>query len=278
MAGEMVARCFLNTAGSAGRSSGAHPDIRAKIGSIPKRVQHLDAQAVAKVVCLLQFVKTVHRTPENIAAALLDQVDGESRLAAVKEALAELEKALMVRQGEGGYRIPTPAEDDWDQTRSGIDLRGADRKRTLTEVLSGFWAPQPAFNLVDTKQFRAGLMVNGTDAVPGDITFHVQLADDATEAGKTAEELRRRSQLEARSVFRVVTLHGDIEREALEAFRSSQMIERKLRGATTADETTLIAEEKVRQKRHQDELRRANPQRRSAARLRACRLSHQLSY
>jgi hypothetical protein len=190
--------------------------------------------------------------------------------------LAELEKALMVRQGEGGYRIPTPAEDDWDQTRSGIDLRGADRKRTLTEVLSGFWAPQPAFNLVDTKQFRAGLMVNGTDAVP--ITFHVQLADDATEAGKTAEELRRRSQLEARSVFRVVTLHGDIEREALEAFRSSQMIERKLRGATTADETTLIAEEKVRQKRHQDELRRANPQRRSAARLRACRLSHQLSY
>ncbi|WP_203077454.1 BREX system P-loop protein BrxC [Falsiroseomonas ponticola] len=231
-------------------------DIRAKIASIPQRVSHPDAQAVAKVVCLLQFVKTVHRTPENIAAALLDKVDGESRLTAVKEALAELEKALMVRLGEGGYRIPTPAEDDWDQTRTGIDLRGADRKRILTEILSGFWTPQPVFSLGDTKQFRAGLMVNGTEAVAGDITFNLQLADDAAEAAKLADEVRRRSQLEQKSVFWVATLDEDIEREAREAYRSSQMIERKSRGAVTANETTLIAEEKVRQKRHQDELRR----------------------
>jgi hypothetical protein len=231
-------------------------DIRAKIASVSKRVGHPDAQAVAKVICLLQFVKTVHRTPENIAAALLDRVDGESRLAAVKEALAELEKALMVRHGEGGYRIPTPAEDDWDQKRSGIDLKGADRKRTLSEILSGFWAPQPVFSLGDTKQFRAGLMVNGTEAISGDINFNLQLADDAAEATTIAEEIRRRSQLEQRSVFWVVTLDEDIEREAREAFRSSQIILIKTRGTLTPDETTLIGEEKVRLKRHQDELRR----------------------
>lgn len=231
-------------------------DLRAKIASIPQRVAHPDAQAVAKVVCLLQFVKTVHRTPENIAAALLDRVDGESRLTAVKEALAALEKALMVRQGEGGYRIPTPAEDEWDQSRSGIDLKGSDRKRILTEILTGFWTPQPGFNLGDTKQFRAGLMVNGTEAVSGDITFNLQLAENASEATKIAEELRRRSQIEQRSVFWVVTLDDDIEREAREAFRSLQMIDRKSRGATTVGETTLIAEEKVRQRSHQDDLRR----------------------
>src|ERR1022692_4656713 len=76
--------------------------IRAKIASIPARVQHPLAQAVAKVVCLLQFVRTVHRMPENIAAALVDRVDAESKLTEVREALADLEKALMVRQGEGG--------------------------------------------------------------------------------------------------------------------------------------------------------------------------------
>jgi hypothetical protein len=65
--------------------------IRAKITSIPQRVAHPLAQSVAKVVCLLQFVPTVHRTAENIAASLFDRVDGESRLAQVKEALAELE-------------------------------------------------------------------------------------------------------------------------------------------------------------------------------------------
>ena len=37
-------------------------DIRAKMISIPDQVKHPLAQSVAKVVCLLQFVKTVHRT------------------------------------------------------------------------------------------------------------------------------------------------------------------------------------------------------------------------
>src|SRR5260370_6501643 len=79
-------------------------DIRAKIISIPSKVKHPLAQAVAKVVCLLQFAKTVHRTAENIAAALVDRVDADSRLTEVHEALTELEKGLMFRQGEGGYR------------------------------------------------------------------------------------------------------------------------------------------------------------------------------
>ncbi len=244
-------------------------DIRAKIASIPHRVQHPDAQAVGKVVCLLQFVKTVHRTPENIAAALLDRVDGDSKLSAVKGALADLEAALMVRQGDDGYRIPTPAEDDWDRTRSTIDPRSADRKRLLSEVMTGFWTPQPSFSLGDAKQFRAGLMVNGADTIAGDITFHVQFADDAAEAAKEADGFRRRSQLETKSIFWVITLSEEIERELREAYRSTQMIERKGRGATTADETTLIAEERVRQRRHMDELRR---------RLRTAALSGQIFF
>jgi hypothetical protein len=63
---------------------------------------HPLAQAVAKVVCLLQFAKTVHRTAENIAAALVDRVDADSKMTEVREALTALEKGLMVRQGEGG--------------------------------------------------------------------------------------------------------------------------------------------------------------------------------
>jgi hypothetical protein len=41
--------------------------IHAKIASMPKSVAHPLAKPVAKVVCLLQFVPTVHRTAENIA-------------------------------------------------------------------------------------------------------------------------------------------------------------------------------------------------------------------
>ena len=45
-------------------------EVRAKIAAIPAKLEHPLAQPVAKVICLLQYVKSVHRTAENIAAAL----------------------------------------------------------------------------------------------------------------------------------------------------------------------------------------------------------------
>lgn len=231
-------------------------DIRAKIISIPGKVEHPLAQAVAKVVCLLQFVRTVHRTPENIAAALTDRVDADSKLTEVREALAKLESAHMVRQGDGGYRIPTPAEDDWDQTRASIEPKRADERRLYASVLSGFWAPQPGFTLGDAKTFKAGLMVGGNEEIGGDISFHFDLAENTEQAAVEAENLRRRSQLDQKDVFWSIALDQDIRREMREAFRSDEMIKRKGRGAPTADETALIADEKVRQRNHMQELGR----------------------
>ena len=88
------------------------------------------------MICLLQYVKSVHRTAENIAAALHPSVAADSQLAAVKEALRELEAAHMVRRGDDGYRIPTPAEDDWERLRNGISPKPGDAHRLYSEVLS----------------------------------------------------------------------------------------------------------------------------------------------
>jgi hypothetical protein len=231
-------------------------DIRQKIESIFTRVKHPLAQSVAKVVCLLQFVKTVHRTPENIAAALVACVDSDSRLVEVREALDELEKSQFVRLGDDGYRIPTPAEDDWDKTRQGISPRRADERQMLSATVTDFWSQQPEFNLGDTKVFKAGLIVDGSEKVTGDISFHLQLADNAEAAAVDAEALRTRSQTERDRVFWSVALDEDIIREACESYRSEEMIKTRGRGATTTDETKLIAEEKARQRRSQQELQR----------------------
>jgi hypothetical protein len=231
-------------------------DIRQKIDSIPARVTQPLAQAVAKVVCLLQFVKTVHRTAENIAAALVVGVDADSRLVEVREALSELEKGQFVRQGDDGYRIPTPAEDDWDKTRQAIAPRRTDERQMLSAAISEFWSPQPEFNLGDTKVFKAGLVIDGVEKVGGDVFFHLQLADDARAAAADAEALRTRSQTERDRVFWSVALDEDIVKEARETYRSDEMIKTKARGAATADETKLIAEEKARQRRSQQELQR----------------------
>ena len=244
-------------------------DIRAKIASIPTKVSHPLAAAVAKAVCLLQFVKSVHRSAENIAAALHTSVDGDSRLTEVREALVLLEKEHFVRNKKDGYQIPTPAEDDWDQTRNSFDPKVADSNRIYAQVISSFWAPQPVFNLGDTKQFKAGLMINGKSEITGDITFNIQIAEDAATASKLAEELRVRSQTELASVLWVFTIDGDIQREMREASRSQQMIEKKGRDSTSVDGAALIVDEKQRLRRHEDELKR---------RLRAAALSGRIFF
>lgn len=231
-------------------------EVRAKIAAIPKRVEHPLAQPVAKVICLLQYVKSVHRSAENIAAALHGQVGGDSQLASVKEALRALEAAHQVRHGDDGYRIPTPAEDDWEHLRNGIRPKLGDSHRLYQEVLSAFWQPQPSYTLFETKTFKAGLAIHGREITSGDMMFQVHLAEDGKDFDALAAELRTRSQQERKHVFWAIPLTDAIDRETVELFRSKEMLARKERETKGEDTPALIAEERVRLRRHSDELRR----------------------
>jgi hypothetical protein len=231
-------------------------EVRAKIAAISKGVDHPLAQPVAKVICLLWYVKSVHRSAENIAAALHGTVGGDSQLASVKEALRALEAAHQVRQGDDGYRIPTPAEDDWERLRNGISPKPGDSHRLHQEVLSGFWQLQPSHTLAETKTFKAGLAIHGREIIAGDTMFQLHLAEDGEGFDSLAAELRARSQQERKHVFWAIPLTDSIDRETVELFRSKEMIARKAR-ETKGDKTNdLTAEERVRQTRHDGELRR----------------------
>ncbi|MDZ4064472.1 MAG: BREX system P-loop protein BrxC [Coriobacteriia bacterium] len=231
-------------------------EIREKIDGIPAKVPHDLAQSVAKVICLLQFVKSVHRTPDNIAAALHQAVDADSRLSEVKDALAALEAAHMVKLGDGGYRIPTPAEDDWEKIRAGLAPRPSDVARLHQEILSASWQPQPQHSLADVKLFKAGLNVNGHQVTDGDIPVNITLAEAGEEFTTAVEDSRKRSQTEDKTIFWVGEIDEKVGRETAELFRSGEVLSRKERASQTKDEMALVAEEKQRQKRHQDELRR----------------------
>lgn len=231
-------------------------EVRAKIAAIPKVVDHPFAQSVAKVICLLQYVKSVHRSAENLAAGLHVGVDADSTLASVKVALRALESAHQVRRGDDGYRIPTPAEDDWERLRNGINPKPGDSHRLHQEVISGFWQPQPVHTLFDTKTFKAGLAIQGREILSGDMVFQLHLAEDGKDFDDLATELRTRSQQERKHVFWALGLTAAIDRETVELFRSREMLARKERETKGEDTPALIAEERVRQRRHQDELRR----------------------
>lgn len=230
--------------------------MRGKIDDIRHKVEHPLAQSVAKAICLLQYVRSIHRTAENISATLHPAVDADSRLPEVKAALDALQTAHMVRLGDEGYRIPSPAEDDWERQRASLSPRPGDVSRLHAETVTGLWQPPPSHSLLDVKPFKAGLYLSGRLVVEGDIPVHLTLAEAGSEYAERVEEARKRSQTETKAVFWVAALDNAIDRETVELFRSKEILSRKERGAQTKDETALVAEEKLRQRRHQDELRR----------------------
>ena len=229
-------------------------ELRQKIDGVPRQVEHPTAQAVAKVVCLLQYVKSIHRTEENIAALLHPAVDADSRLAEVKAALAELEKAHLVRAGEDGYRIPSPQEDDWERRRNALSARLGDENRLVTEALAELWKPQPSHELAGIRAFAAGLERDGRMVVEGDVPFRVTLAS-ADEAADRTEEARSRSREES-GVFWVGELSEELRKHAQELFRSREMITAHERDARTREEATLVQDERRREQRTREELKR----------------------
>lgn len=231
-------------------------EIRGKVDSIATDVPHPRAQSVAKAICLLQYVRSIHRTAENIASTLHSSVGGDSVLSDVKAALNALMQAHKVRLGSDGYRIPSPAEDDWERQRASLSPKPGDVSRLHSEAVTALWQPQPSHTLLDVKNFKAGLQINSRSVSVGDIPVELTLAEAGGEFTERTKEMRIRSQAETRSLFWVAAIDQAIDRETVEAYRSKEILARKERGARTKDQTALVAEEKRRLSRHQNELRR----------------------
>lgn len=229
-------------------------DLRAKIESISKQVVHPYAQPVSKAICLLDFAKSIHRSAENIAAALHPSLDAHSILPTVKEALAQLEASHLVRLGDGGYRIPTPSEDNWDRQRAAVKPRPADIRRTQIEMLKTFWQPKPSYLFLDTKKFEASLTVNDRAEVPdGDLQVHVRFAPSGKVYQEEAETTRRRSRTETKTIFWIVPVDNHLDRETAELLMSREILSRKRDNDGVG---ALVTEEQARERRHTDEIRR----------------------
>jgi len=220
-------------------------ELRQKIQSIAGDVTHPLAPAVAKAVCLLQFVQNIPATKENLAAALHPAVNAESRLSEVEAALQALVAAHKVREGERGFRIPSPAEDDWEARRAQIVARPGDELRVLQKMLDELWTPQPSHLFMDTKAFKAGLVFGGKTVQEGDLSVHVSLTQPARLADEI-EQARARSHTETGAVFWVAQTDEELLRDVQELHRSDEMLQRRAHQAPARDEATLVSDERRR--------------------------------
>jgi hypothetical protein len=230
-------------------------EVRGKIEDIGRQVDHQLAKPVAKAICLLQYVRSVHRTPENIAASLHLAVEADSRLAEVKKALEALLKAHMIRLGDDGYRIPTPTEEDWERQRARLSPMPVDVNRLHAEAVKTLWSPQPSYSFLDVKLFRAGISLNDRPVVSGNVIFYVSLVKAGREYAERVEESRRRSQTEKNAVFWIAAIDETIDNKTVDLFRSERILFLRERNAQTKSETALVAEERILMGRHQNSLR-----------------------
>ena len=231
--------------------------IREKIDRIPAEVPHPFAQKVAKAICLLQFVKSIHRNSENIASVLYPKVGGDSVRASVDQALQALLDAHKIRKGDDGFRIPTPTEDDWETQRAALNPKRADTNQILKETFEKIWQPLPSYTLLNTRPFRGSLFLDGRERLKGDIDFQITIAeDDKADYNRSKEDTRRQSQVDRKDIFWVVPSSERIEKEVVEVFRSKEMVSKRERGAQTKDESRLLSEETRRRELHKSELKR----------------------
>jgi hypothetical protein len=162
----------------------------------------------------------------------------------------------MIRLGDDGYRIPTPAEEDWERQRASLTPMPADVNRLHSDVVKALWLPQPSHRFLDVKLFKAGISMNDRPVADGEVTFSVSLTRAGQEYAERVEEARRRSQTEKRVVFWVAGIDDAIENKTVELFRSEKILFLRERSAQTKNETALVAEEKILMGKHQNVLRR----------------------
>ncbi|HAA69842.1 MAG TPA: BREX system P-loop protein BrxC [Planctomycetaceae bacterium] len=230
--------------------------IREKIDNLPGEVEHPFAQRVAKTICLLQFVQSIHRNAENIAAALYPTVGGDSVRASVDQALQALEDAHKIRRGEDGYRIPTPTEDDWETQRAALNPNRAASNQILRKTIEDLWKPQPSFTLENIRPFKASLWLDGRERIKGDVQFQIRLAEDPDDYDRLRDEARRQSQNETETICWVILIDDRIDKQVSDVFRSKEMITTREHTAQTSAENKLLSEEGRRRDQHQAEVRR----------------------
>ena len=228
------------------QSNNIDSQYRGKISDIATKASHPLAVPVAKAICLLQFVGQVPATERNVAVALHPAVDADSLESEVQEACRHLAERNLIRKApDGTYKIPTPQEEDWEQTRNQQAPSVPERNALLAEALKLIWEPVPSAALGSgVKTFKAALNFRGSELVKGEVPVKVERVDGSEDFDNRVEQLRQTSQQETNTFFWAMRASQELDRELGEWFRSQKVIDLKGKGANDKGQVQLVSEER----------------------------------
>ena len=238
-------------------------EVTRELDDVPKRLPGDDiAYKVAKAIALLEVVVDLPRTARNLAVVLHPNVEADSILSEVEAALKRLMEKQIIKEAEDGYKLLTLQEKQWDEKRRELYPKPAEKKRILKDMLKDIFS-DPAitdYRYQKRRRFSFAVRLNGEDlSRSGDIPLNVWLAEDEEDLEEMYEEARKQSSERSNELFWIFDLTDEIDKLAIEFFRSEKMIQDHqhlaAQGKLTPEEVTCFNEEKVRLDRFKRTLR-----------------------
>lgn len=211
------------------------------------------ALRVAKVVCLLEFVRDLPRTEANIAAFLVSHVGDPAPLAEVQQAIKNLHAAQFIRNTEDGWKMQTAQEKNWETERRGHDPKPRDRNEIVRAALRDIFgeAALRTYRHNGTRTFRIGVTADGTVVNDeGDVTLSLWRADDEETLPDMVSKARNESRQTAQAddLYWVFALTPEIDDLVAQAFASRKMVEKydqlRVQNRVTNAEVSCLQDEK----------------------------------
>lgn len=200
---------------------------------------------VLKVIALCSEVPALPLTAENVAVLLHPSVGSESVRSEVEAAIANQLADDRIRESNDGYRLQSPEQKDWEQTRRGIDLSpgGATRLRRelIRNALSGL-------TVTHARTFRVRVDVDGETVNPGELTLSFE--DHQEQRYDEVRAHSRREDQNTRITWAYQVSESTFE-TMVEVHRSREIIQRRDTANRTPAELELLGEERERLRRNE---------------------------
>jgi hypothetical protein len=218
-------------------------DIRRAEPSIHKAVEKAKErffdspihQEVAKTVAVLQILKNMPVTPQNVTSLMHPAIDAPSRRDLIDAAIKDLIGDAFVPFGEkeGNLCFFSEKLNEIDQERLQLAIRGIETRRIQSDVLREAFNPLPAARLEGTLSVTTGLKAQygaQVSSVAGEretVQTIVELVDPTdydTARTRLLDESRQRAA--QHTVFLLGRTSPEIEAHANEIYRCEQIVQR----------------------------------------------------
>lgn len=226
-----------------------YDEIRYDISKVEDK--HLDNPMVikvAKTICILQFVRDLPRSIENISAVLYPYIGAENQKSSVEDAIKILLKEQVIRESDGGFKLQSTQEKKWDTERSGYEPDENDfrleRRRIIEDLFSNYKVTYQNFNTFNPNLFLEDNLINDKK---GPFDIDIKVIDEKEFGDDIFNAYRNKSRENENKVYWLIKFSDENYNNFRDLIRSNNMIKGKERDLKSDAEGKLLHEEKNRQ-------------------------------